>query len=622
MSAGLSPRDDGAAGANTRSAVRGRMSLLIHGEPSMQPDLKGTRYNRAVSVLNRAIIVLSLLFCVSLYKNISYPLLWNDESETAMTAEKVIEYGYPKVHDGKNTVFLALTPFRLGYKASCDANISIGWANYYFAAIGVLLARMTRDMYLQTALVRIPFATAGLVGLLILALAVKGVFPDTIKYRAFLTLFAFVELCSVFLILHMREARYYSLIILVSACFLYACIRRFIHEEYNFGNYMASMTLLLVIAFNVNFILYYIFCAVLLFVQAVHSVSVLVAGDPDGSGRPCKLRDWLMELLKSAAPVAGATALLAPLFVFYEIFRTSELLVRIYDFRFELYLMHIRMILKYFSEMELLYAAAALKICVLFGWLYMKLTGAPGGGYRSLRSEYRKMLRLSSLLAAFLVIYSLIIANIPSHLFVRYYIVLQPVMVAMMLTDLFITFGYIHVLVAPSKRMRTKTCLAMTVAILCLVTFYRTSGYIKGYVYQLTHQYKGPLDYIIPWIQGNTSNTEKLVVATNYEECSYMYYLHCKVTIGYIGMNLEDDLRYPPDIIIERKAYDRMHELFTRLLRRGNYIRVSFPVCDSPVNNIPDPFFIGHLFETRYAEDESGRTDIFVRPRDTLRRRP
>jgi len=581
-----------------------------------------TRYGWAISVLNRAIIVLSLLFCVSLYKNISYPLLWNDESETAVTAVKVLEYGYPKVHDGKNVIVLPLTPLWKGYKTSCDANIMITWANFYFATVGALLAMLTRDIYLRTALVRIPFATAGLFGLIILALSARGIFQRPLRYKIFLTLFTCVEICSVFLILHMREARYYSLIILVSACFLYACTNHFIHKRYNFGSYLASMTLLLVIAFNVNFILYYVFCAVLLFVQAVNSASAIVARAPDESGRPFDLREWLMELLKAVAPVAGATALLAPLFVFYEIFRTSELMAWIYNFTFESYLTHLRMILKYFSELELLYVAAALKICVLFGWLCMKLMGVPGDRYTSWRAEYGKMLRLSLLLASFLVIYSLIIANIPTYLFVRYYIVLQPVMAVMMLTDLFMVIGYINMLVVPSKRLLIKSCLAITVAVLSLVTFSHASGYIKGYIYQLTHQYKGPLDCIIPWIRENMRNTERLVVATNYEECSYIYYLNCKVTIGSMGMNLDEDLRYQPDIIVERKAYSRMHEVFARLLRQGKYIKVSFPVYDYPVNNIPDPFFIGHLFETRYGRNESEKTDMYVRVEGPRRRRP
>ncbi|MFI5265719.1 MAG: hypothetical protein ACHQT7_03170, partial [Candidatus Levyibacteriota bacterium] len=52
------------------------------------------------------VMVLFVVFCVGLFKNISYPLLWNDESYGAMNALRVLEYGYPKVHDEKGNAVL------------------------------------------------------------------------------------------------------------------------------------------------------------------------------------------------------------------------------------------------------------------------------------------------------------------------------------------------------------------------------------------------------------------------------------------------------------------------------------------------------------------------------------
>jgi hypothetical protein len=61
---------------------------------------------------------LMILLAVMACKNISYPLLCSDESETIMTAQQITLYGYPKVHDGKNTVFIPDNPLWLGYKPS------------------------------------------------------------------------------------------------------------------------------------------------------------------------------------------------------------------------------------------------------------------------------------------------------------------------------------------------------------------------------------------------------------------------------------------------------------------------------------------------------------------------
>jgi len=38
-----------------------------------------------------------LIFTISLFKHISYPLMWADESMTAVGAQRVFEFGYPKV---------------------------------------------------------------------------------------------------------------------------------------------------------------------------------------------------------------------------------------------------------------------------------------------------------------------------------------------------------------------------------------------------------------------------------------------------------------------------------------------------------------------------------------------
>lgn len=558
------------------------------------------------------IIILLLLFCAGLYKNISYPLLWNDESETAMTAVNILQYGYPKVHDGRNVVFLPLMRQWIGYKASWDANISIGWANYYFAAIGVLLGRLTHDIYLKTALVRLPFATAGLIGLFILALSAKGIFTGPLRYRIFLAVFAGMESCSVFLLLHMREARYYSLIILLSASFFYVYTRRFILGHY-YSGYLASMTLLLVAAFNVSFILFPVFCAVLIFVRAIDSALDILERSPSEPGRSHAVKEWLTEMSWTVAPVVVAAALVAPLFAFFEVFKNSALLAQTYCFTLGAYLSHLRLILRYFSEMELLYVAVALKMCILLGWTYTKMGGGPGACNPGWRLASVRMTKFSFLLTSFLVIYSLAIANIPSYLFVRYYIVLQPVMAAMIVTDLFIAIGYIDMLVAPCRRLLAKACLATAVAALSLVTFCHASGYIGGYVYQLAHQYRGPLDYVIPWIKENVRDPERLIVATNYEECAYMYYLGCGVTIGNMGKNLDEDLRYRPDILVERKAYGWTRDVFRQLLQQGDYVKVSFPVCDYPVNNIPDPYFYGHLFRTMYPRSEREQMEIYVR---------
>jgi hypothetical protein len=144
----------------------------------------------------------------------------------------------------------------------------------------------------------------------------------------------------------------------------------------------------------------------------------------------------------------------------------------------------------------------------------------------------------------------------------------------------------------------------------------QNSRYLKGHLYEMLNQYRGPLDYVIPYIKENYPNPEKLVIATNYEETSFMYYLNAKVTVGYVGNNLEADARVVPDIIIYRKLWPSFEHIFIKFLEQHAYARISFPVLDYTVNNIPELNGLPHLqhrFRTLQVSKEGDKTDMFVR---------
>ena len=117
------------------------------------------------------------VFVFSLFKNIQYPLLWNDETETAMYAKRILQYGYPKLNDGKNIVWETYLPdSNIGINKKMDSCEALVWGQYYFAAIGEFFAEKTNDIYLKTASMRVPFGVAGLLGLFIMALSISGIF--------------------------------------------------------------------------------------------------------------------------------------------------------------------------------------------------------------------------------------------------------------------------------------------------------------------------------------------------------------------------------------------------------------------------------------------------------------
>ena len=113
-----------------------------------------------------AFLFLALIYGLNLFKHISYPLLWQDEAETAVFAERILKFGYPKIHDEKNAPYGFFNK-ELATKESTDAYIPSGWGQYYFAVPGVFFAKYFGDLYDKTALIRIPFAVAGVLGVLV-----------------------------------------------------------------------------------------------------------------------------------------------------------------------------------------------------------------------------------------------------------------------------------------------------------------------------------------------------------------------------------------------------------------------------------------------------------------------
>ena len=113
---------------------------------------------RAVAGAGLALAV--ALFAGLLLGRLAWPLLWQDEGETAMFARRVLEYGYPRVHGERNVVYQFAFDVARGVDERHDAYIGTTWGHFYFAAPGVALADRTTDLRRKTFLMRLPFALA------------------------------------------------------------------------------------------------------------------------------------------------------------------------------------------------------------------------------------------------------------------------------------------------------------------------------------------------------------------------------------------------------------------------------------------------------------------------------
>ena len=549
-------------------------------------------------ILAITLLLIVSLFLVSLFKNIKYPLLWNDEAETAMYATRILEYGYPKIHDGKNLVYLLELPDkRLGMNEKIDAWTCVTWGQYYFAAIGAFFAEKVDDIYSKTAILRIPFAGIGFLGVFVTALLAARLFRENLTHMLiFLVLFSLFELLSVSLVLHLREVRAYSINIFLSACLFYSYLSYAGLKKTGASNYVVSATLILVLLFNNISISYF---------SAAAAIGLF------NSFEFFKKRNF-RNLVISMLPLFISFIVIIPLLMFFDVFRISREFEKFFGMGSGIHIRHVSSILNFFIKYEFLYLAMAAKIVLLILRFCLPASILPKTALEKTASVKQKLF-LSDFLSLYFIMHILAVAKIPyPTIFERYVIGLQPVLIAILLLDIFIIFELLSSMNRLPRRMLTPAILLL-MSVIFVVNLADKTGLIRNHLYELSHQYRGPLDFAIPYIKDNYKNTDSLVIATNYEECSYMYYLNSKVIIGYVGNNLVEDMKANPDIIIMRKkwTYTSEQKIFTPFFGRNKYVMVSFPVFDYFVNNIPETSL--HLFKTKMAENDSQRLNIYLK---------
>ena len=457
---------------------------------------------------------ISLLFLVSLFKNISYPLLWADEGMTVMFGKRVLEYGYPKVHDGKNVVYDLRHPNpNLGIDEKTDAYIGgPSWGMYYVAAVAVKIAQMSDDIFAKTAILRIPYALAGLIGLAILAFLGAQFFESTLSKYGFLTLFAFFELTSIPLVLHLREARYYSLTVLLVALIIFIYVRHKILKKANYSTYAVMLTLVLFLLFVTFSPAYFIFlitislCESIGFIRDLFSKYVRKAGQI-GRCIPLLPNEPLKYYLQGLLPVVLSLIAVSPLLSFFKTFYIAEETAKFNRLLFGIsewgmYVSNLSVIWRFFASFDFIYFVIFLKFCLLLSLIR--------GGIRGIPSPDVRKLRFSNFLTAIFIIYFLAIGRIPYFPFTRYFIPLQPVLAVMIILDMALVYN----LISLSGSLKIKYCriiLLVVFAGLVLTNIGKNVENLKGHVYELFHQYKGPLDYLMPFIKETYEDTDNLV---------------------------------------------------------------------------------------------------------------
>ncbi len=514
-----------------------------------------------------------------------------------------MRFGYPKVYNDKNTLTWGEEFSRSSVVEEGDATNFNGWVMYYFAVPGIWLGSFTDDLYWKTAWARIPFALAGIVGLALLALGLMPVFRKLPGgATGWLSLFVLGELLSVSLVLHLREMRYYSIVFLLINATLFIYLKFHLYRSIRRVEYHGWMAILLILLFNT----FYPACLILiLFVVGAAAYHVLFPDHADPAEK-AGIGPVAKRFLSYNIGTILASLLIIPMLVFFKVFENIDNVSGSFNFNMGLYLQNIGKILSFLIRQEHLLIAV---LCVsVFYWLWRKSNNKP-----------HPVTHISGILVvfgSFCGIYIAVISRFP-YLFDRLFIYLQPLILMMLVLSL---AGIILLHPKSSSGPLLRAGFGIILAGFLFLSGYTKFNDWKEHAYELFHQFKGPLDHTIPYIAHQFEEPKDLVIATNYAEYAYMFYFNSKVILGYYMNNAAEDVRHQPDIIIHRAGRIKAASMaaMNRFLRQEAYRKISFPVFDNLVNNIPQLYTEHgkaehHLFRTRLPRSEAERTSIFVK---------
>ena len=535
---------------------------------------------RSTAIAALALCAAGALFAWLLFARLGHPLFWHDESETAAFAERVLRFGFPKVHDGHNTLYSLWPGFRragVGIDEASDAYTGSPWLQYYVGAAGVALGAGSDDLYARTAWVRLPFALIGCAGLALLFAAVRPSLGSArARGLAFAAVFALLLAGSVLLLLHLREARHYALTTFGAGAFCFALLRR--HAQEGLG--YASYALLL--------------CGALLWLFHSFHPAALAFG---ASGALwLALHAWrrggsagtrLAWLAREGAPFALAALATAPLLGFFDFFAQTQGWVEHYGEPAR-WLRNAGFVGWTLLRHEWLLPALVLRAAV--EWLARR-GAAQGDRAFAARLACARFLWLAAL------VYACAMTGIP-FLFERYFVVLGPLVALALVLDLASTFDAARA-AAAGARTAARAALALALVACAGVVGVRAPE-LAGRVAEIRTPYRGPLDYVIPYLAERHPDPASLVIATNYEEPAFMFYLGSKVLVGFYAPDLAQDLLQVPDVIVPRPWPDHMDDL-QRLAARATYAPHAFPVGNLRWNNTPSLSArvgakTGHLF--------------------------
>ncbi|MBW2667674.1 MAG: hypothetical protein JRE13_15420 [Deltaproteobacteria bacterium] len=535
------------------------------------------------------------LFVVLLGKHLSYPVLWQDEAETAMFATRVIEVGYPKVHGDRNVLYEFGSNIAVGVKESTDAYIGTTWGHFFYAVPGVLWARTATDVHQKTLRVRLPFAFAGALGILVWVLALLPTFRDRPRRaRVFAGLFFLSAAVSISLLLHLREARYYPLLILVVGAIAWVHLRVRVFGAKRGAVWGVSLALLLTATFH-------IFFAAWFFLTALLGFDALAASWHARADSEERRRAWI-----GTAPLLASALLVAPALVFFETFAIAASFREHLGFTLGGYMANLGYFARHFWRYELLAPAIFCRTAVVAIAFVARGRGVELGDETARRTATQ--------LAVFIAGYVALTCVNPL-VYERYFVMLSPAVIGLFLIDSFTLVDAVRRLARGRARFAAGGAIA-AIALLVVATSGSRVEAVRGRLLEISTPVRGPLDFAIARILEEVPEPAELVIATNYANHPFMFYLGSHVIVGTNLNNIVVERSLVPDVVIPRRRWPRGRSELRAFLARANYSSEQLPVRDLHFNQMPaltrSPSIPDvHRFETALPTDRAPALEIF-----------
>lgn len=490
--------------------------------------------NNRTKLVNRAYLAIILLIAaILLFCNLDNQSLWQDEAETAVLARNVLKTGLPEASDGKNTVILLEIP-----EFSKNYILSKYWMGQPWLAI--YITAMSFGIFgINTFTARLPFAFIGLLVIIITYLLSWRLFRNKVISNISVALTAF----SVPLLLHFRQCRYFAPGIFLTILCVYLYMNYSQRRRFSLVLLLAALFLLL------NTSIGY-------FLSAASAIVIHMI-----------ITDRSSFFSKRNMLFVGVLALYAiPILYLFKLPRrfSSDPHWIFHNLRY-----YIRSINKYIFPWKIL-----IPLYILYVFIKRRMVFAMS------RDDLRSVI----LLATF------IIVSIPFLLPVnfnslRYIINIVPlffILEAYIISRIALKFGnQVLFLVLPLLLLTNVFNLS-----------YPVKSYVANYIYEITHDYDGPAEGIVKYLNQNADANDTVKIAHRFDN-PIIFYTLLKVD------NMppfESESR--PEWIIPNSYWNSgfYSSSFYKKIS-GQYGEITIPYPDIPWENRPDDMGY-HKFRT------------------------